>query len=181
MEVRAIAKSVRISPRKIRLVADAIRNLSIDEALQLLEAAEKRAAGPLTKTINSAVANAINNAKLERANLTIGSIQINEGQPLKRFHPSTRGRIHPYKKRGSHIIVVLKEKPGAAVLATPASAKASASVKTTADKTAGKSVSEKADAAVEAAMYGGKEEKKDGVKAFASRFTGKKDEKKGKK
>ena len=121
MEVRAVAKSVRISPRKIRLVADAVRDLSIDEALQLLDAAEKRAALPIAKTINSAVANAINNAKLDRANLTIGSIQIAEGQPLKRFHPSTRGRIHPYKKRSSHITVVLKENPKAVkAVAAPA-------------------------------------------------------------
>jgi large subunit ribosomal protein L22 len=109
MEVRAIAKSVRISPRKIRLVADAIRNLSIDEALNVLDAAEKRAALPLTKTLKSAIANAVTNAKLDRANLAISSIQISEAQALKRFHPSTRGRIHPYKKRGSHIEIVLKE------------------------------------------------------------------------
>lgn len=110
MEVRAIAKSVRISPRKVRLIADAIRNLSIDDALHVLDAAEKRAALPIAKTLKSAVANAINNAKLERAQLTIGSIQISEAQALKRFHPSTRGRIHPYKKRGSHITIVLKAK-----------------------------------------------------------------------
>jgi large subunit ribosomal protein L22 len=112
MEVRAIAKSVRISPRKVRLVADAIRNLSIEEALQVLDAAEKRAALPLAKALKSAMANAVNNAKLEKDSLSIASIQIAEGQPLKRFHPSTRGRIHPYKKRSSHITIVLQEKPG---------------------------------------------------------------------
>jgi large subunit ribosomal protein L22 len=126
MEVRAVAKSVRIGPRKVRLVADAIRNLSIDEAFYLLDAAEKRAALPIAKTLKSAVANAVNNAKLDKDNLSIASIQIAEGQPLKRFHPSTRGRIHPYKKRSSHITIVLKEKPGAVKVAAPATAKAAA-------------------------------------------------------
>lgn len=162
MEVRAIAKSVRVSPRKVRLVADAVRNLSVDEALQVLDATEKRAALPIAKTIKSAIANATNNAKLEKENLAIGSIQIAEGQPLKRFHPSTRGRIHPYKKRSSHITVVLKEK--AATVAAPV---------------VGATVSAKADEAVAAALHGGTEEKKGGVKALASRLTGKKAEKKG--
>ncbi len=111
MEVRAIAKSVRVSPRKVRLVADAVRNLSIEEALHVLETAEKRAALPIEKTLKSAIANAVTNAKLEKTQLTISSIQIAEGQPLKRFHPSTRGRIHPYKKRSSHITIVVKGNP----------------------------------------------------------------------
>lgn len=118
MEVRAIAKSVRVSPRKVRLVADAVRNLSITEALHVLETAEKRAALPIAKTLKSAVANAVTNAKLEQAQLTISSIQVAEGQPLKRFHPSTRGRIHPYKKRSSHITVVVKGNPVPAPKAT---------------------------------------------------------------
>ena len=161
MEVRAVAKSIRVSPRKVRLVADAIRELTIPEALHLLETIDKRAALPIAKTLKSAVANAVNNAKLESQNLTISSIQISEAQALKRFHPSTRGRIHPYKKRGSHITVVLKEKTVTVAKAVPA--------------TAGKpaTVSDKADAAVAAAMQGGKEEKKGGVRALASRLTGK--------
>jgi len=155
MEVRAIAKSVRVSPRKVRLVADTVRNLSIDEALHVLDAAEKRAALPIAKTLKSAVANAINNAKLDRAALTIGSIQVAEGQPLKRFQPSTRGRIHPYKKRSSHITVVLKENPKVAAAAVATAGKPAA-------KAAGKklTVSEQADAAVEAALYGGTEKAK---------------------
>jgi len=108
MEIRAISKSVRVSPRKVRLVADAIRHLSIEEALKLLEATPKRAARPLTKTLQSAIANAVNNAKLEKSDLVIGSIMVNQSQALKRFRPSTRGRIHPYKKRGSTITIVVK-------------------------------------------------------------------------
>jgi len=118
MEVRARAKQIRVSPRKMRLVVDAVRNLSIDEAFRVLAAAEKRAATPITKVLQSAVANAINNAQLERNTLMIGSIQVTEGQAFKRFRPSTRGRVHPYKKRGSIITVVVKQKAGAQA-ATP--------------------------------------------------------------
>lgn len=110
MEVRAVSKSVRISPRKVRLVADAIRSLSIDEASQVLLVTQKRAARVIAKTLQSAVANAVNNAKLDRNNLVIGSILVSEGQALKRFHPSSRGRVHPYKKRSSHIAIILKER-----------------------------------------------------------------------
>src|SRR5664279_2259783 len=110
MEVRAVAKSVRISPRKLRLVADAMRNLSIDEAFLVLEVAQQRAAQTISKTLSSAIANATNNAKLERKNLFIQSVMVNDAPAMKRFRPSTRGRIHPYKKRGSHLTIVLNEK-----------------------------------------------------------------------
>jgi large subunit ribosomal protein L22 len=110
MEVRAIAKSVKIGPRKIRLIADAVRHRSIDDALAILEATEKRAALPLLKTLKSAVANAVNNARLDKNSLIIESININDGTALRRFRPSTRGRIHPYKRRSTNIRIVLKEK-----------------------------------------------------------------------
>jgi large subunit ribosomal protein L22 len=110
MNVQAVANNVRVSPRKVRLVADAIRNLAIADALNLLEAAQQQAATPITKALQSAIANATNNAKLDKANLVIESIQVNQGQSFKRFRPSTRGRIHPYKKRGSNITIVLTEK-----------------------------------------------------------------------
>jgi len=110
MEVRAIAKSVRMSPRKIRLVADAVRELSIEQAFLVLSATPNRAAGPIIKTLESAVANAVTNNNLDKQNLVIESIMVNEGAAMKRFHPSSRGRVHPYKKRSSHITIVLKEK-----------------------------------------------------------------------
>lgn len=113
MQITAVAKSVRISPRKVRLVADAVRSMSIDDALSNLKLIDKRGAYTLEKTLRSAVANATNNAQLDKANLAIDRIEITEGQSLKRFHPSTRGRVHPYKKRGSNIRVILKEKKGA--------------------------------------------------------------------
>lgn len=110
MEIRAIAKSQRISPRKLRLVAEAVKHMSIDEAYAVLEVTHKRAAQIMQKTLKSAVANAVTNAKLDKDQLLIASVMVNESQPLKRFRPSTRGRIHPYKKRGSHLTIVLKEK-----------------------------------------------------------------------
>lgn len=110
MQVRAIAKSVKMSPRKIRLVADAIRELSIEEAFLVLSATPNRAAGPVAKTLESAIANAVTNNSLDKQNLIIDKVMVNEGQAMKRFHPSSRGRVHPYKKRSSHITVVLREK-----------------------------------------------------------------------
>jgi len=110
MEIKAIAKSVRVSTRKISLVADMVRHLSIDDALITLESKHKRAALPLAKLLKSAVANAVNNAGLDKNNLVIESINVSGGPALKRFWPSTRGRIHPYKKRSTNIRIVLKEK-----------------------------------------------------------------------
>lgn len=110
MNIQAVAKNVRVSPRKVRLVADAIRNMGVIEAMHLLQVTHKQAAEPLAKTLKSAVANAINNANLEATNLIVGSVMVNEGPAYKRFRPSTRGRIHPYKKRGSNITIVVTEK-----------------------------------------------------------------------
>lgn len=110
MNVTAHSKNVRISTRKVRLVADSIRKLSVEEALTALKLSDKRAAGPLETALKSAIANAVANANLARENLVISSIIVNEGQALKRFRPSTRGRVHPYKRRASHITVTLGEK-----------------------------------------------------------------------
>ncbi|HSW88943.1 MAG TPA: 50S ribosomal protein L22 [Candidatus Saccharimonadales bacterium] len=110
MEVTASAKSLRISTRKVRLVADSIRKMSVKKALATLSLVEKRSASSLTKILKSAIANAVNNAKLVEDNLIIDQLIVTEGPFLKRFHASTRGRIHPYKKRSSHIRIVLKEK-----------------------------------------------------------------------
>jgi large subunit ribosomal protein L22 len=115
MQVQAISKSVRISPRKVRLVADAIRTMPVESALASLNVMPKRAARAIAKTLQSAVANATNNAKLDRAALQIVRIDVSEGQSLKRFHPSTRGRIHPYKKRSSHIRIILEDQKKEAV------------------------------------------------------------------
>jgi large subunit ribosomal protein L22 len=110
MNIQAVAKNVRVSPRKVRLVADAIRNMKVDDALNLLYATPKAGSSPVAKALHSAVANAVNNAKLTRSNLIVSTVMVNEGQAYKRFRPSTRGRIHPYKKRGSNLTIVVTEK-----------------------------------------------------------------------
>lgn len=109
MEAIAISKSVRISPRKVRLVADTVRNMSALKALRELSLIRKRPSVVIAKTIQSAIANAVHNTKLNKDRLMIKSIEISEGAALKRFHPSTRGRVHPYKKRSSTIRVIVKE------------------------------------------------------------------------
>ncbi len=110
MEVIAKSSSVRVSPRKVRLVADSVRKLSADEALKALSIINKRGAYVLKKTLTSAVANAVNNSHLKKEELFVKSINVSEGVSFKRFHPSTRGRIHPYKKRGSNITIILEER-----------------------------------------------------------------------
>lgn len=109
MEITAITNQVRISPRKVRIVSDAISGMEIEEALTALTLIHKRGASVLEKTLKSAIANAVNNANVAKENLKIAKIEITDGPALKRFHASTRGRIHPYKKRSSNVRVVLTE------------------------------------------------------------------------
>jgi len=101
---------VRTSTRKVRLVADALRGLSIDEAQDALSVIQKKGATDMDRALKSSIANAVNNSKMEKNNLIIKTIDVNEGTFFKRFRPSTRGRIHPYKKRTTNIRIVLEEK-----------------------------------------------------------------------
>jgi large subunit ribosomal protein L22 len=110
MQITAVSRSVRISPRKVRLVADGIRNLSLDKALNVLSMTKVRGASVLNEVFKSAVANAINNSKKKMDSLKIKGIEVFDGPAIKRFHASTRGRVHPYKKRSSHIRVILEAK-----------------------------------------------------------------------
>lgn len=113
MDIIAETKAVTISPRKVRLVADAIRKLTLNDALSLLALAPKRSARPLAKTLQSAIANAMHNNQLSQDSLRLKAVEVMEGPVMKRFHASTRGRIHPYKKQTSHIRIILEsvEKP----------------------------------------------------------------------
>ncbi len=110
MEIVAFSRSIRISPRKVRLVADSIRNLPLDKALNTLSMTQKRGASVLNAVFKSAVANAVNNSKKSLDSLKIKGIEVWDGPAIKRFHPSTRGRVHPYKKRSSHIKIILEAK-----------------------------------------------------------------------
>ncbi|MBI2031435.1 MAG: 50S ribosomal protein L22 [Candidatus Levybacteria bacterium] len=109
MEYIAVAKGVRIAPRKVGLVADAFRRKqSVDAWLDSLILVRKRGGDAIEKTLKSALANAINKGA-KKENLIVKSIEISPGPAFKRYHPSTRGRIHPYKKRTSHIRIVLMD------------------------------------------------------------------------
>ena len=94
------------------MVADVIKNKPVSQALNILSITNKRGSSVLLKTLRSAVANAVNNAKLKEDLLTIKIIEVGEGPFLKRYRPSTRGRVHPYKKRSSHIRIILEDKNG---------------------------------------------------------------------
>lgn len=109
MEYRAVAKNIKISPRKVRLVADSVRKLSLPAALTQLVVLRQRAAIPLKKTIESAIANAANNDNAQKDNLKIKSINITEGITYKRYHFAGRGRMRPYVKRTSHIHITLED------------------------------------------------------------------------
>jgi large subunit ribosomal protein L22 len=109
MEITASTQEIRISPRKVRLVADTIRKMSLEQALLSLKLIRKRGASVLEKTLLSAVANAVNNKQIDRADLKIAKIEVTDGPALKRYHASTRGRIHPYKRRSSNVVIVLQE------------------------------------------------------------------------
>lgn len=110
MQIIARAKSIRISPRKVRLVADGIRNLPLNKALNVLNMTQKRGATVLNAVFKSAIANAVNNSKRSADSLRIKGIEVWDGTAIKRFHASTRGRVHPYKKRSSNIKIILEAK-----------------------------------------------------------------------
>ncbi|MTI48332.1 50S ribosomal protein L22 [Sporosalibacterium faouarense] len=110
MEAKAIAKYVRIAPRKVKLVADMVRGKHVDEAIALLKYTPKKGAKELEKVVKSAVANAENNHDLDRESLYISQVYANEGPRLKRFRPRAQGRAFTILKRTSHIGVVVKER-----------------------------------------------------------------------
>lgn len=107
MEAKAIAKGLRIAPRKARLVIDLIRGKSVDEASVILANLNKEAARLSEKVLKSAVANAENNLGLNKHDLYVKEAYVNEGQTLKRMKFGSRGRIDPIKKRTSHITIIV--------------------------------------------------------------------------
>lgn len=108
--VQAVAKAVRISPKKAREVASLVSGRSVEDALVILEHTPRRAAKPITKLINSAKANATNNHNLSENDLRIISLQVTDGGSMKRWRPAARGRALPYRHRMSHIAVVVDGK-----------------------------------------------------------------------
>lgn len=110
MEAKAIARYVRLTPRKARLVADLIRGKSALEALEVLTYTNKKAAGFIKKTLDSAIKNASNNHNMDEEKLFVSSIMIDEGPVLKRLKPRAMGRADIMHKKTSHITVVVSEK-----------------------------------------------------------------------
>ena len=112
MEVRAIARNVRVSPRKVRLILDAVRGKRVDKALDILRYLPSPSAKTVTKVVRSAVANAENNYQMSPRNLIIVRTYADEARMLKRSRPKARGRVGPILRRFSHITVVVDEEEG---------------------------------------------------------------------
>jgi large subunit ribosomal protein L22 len=113
MEARAVARYVRVSPRKARLVVDLIRGKSIDDARAILKFSPRAAAEIVEKVLNSAVANAEKNLHAKADELVVGTTFVDEGPTLKRIQPRAMGRAFRINKRTSHITVVVKQREGA--------------------------------------------------------------------
>ena len=110
MAWRAVHKYARISARKVRLIADLIRERDVQDALNILKFTPNRAAGMVAKVLTSAVANA-NEAEADVESLYVQEVCIDEGPTIKRWRPKDRGRPHPIMKRTSHITVVVEQEP----------------------------------------------------------------------
>ncbi len=110
MEVKATAKTLRIPPRKARLVIDLIRGKSVEEAAAILKFTPNHAATAVNKVLKSAVANAVNNNGMNEENLYVKACYANEGVTLKRFMPRAKGSASAIHKRTSHITVVVAER-----------------------------------------------------------------------
>ncbi|WP_338969491.1 50S ribosomal protein L22 [Spiroplasma endosymbiont of Labia minor] len=109
MEAKAKLTMIRLAPRKVRLVADTIRNKKISEALSVLQNQDKRASQPVIKLLNSAIANAVNNNGMEADQLYVKTVFVNEGPTLKRFRPRAHGRAYEILKRTSHITIIVSD------------------------------------------------------------------------
>jgi len=114
MEIKAYARYVRMSPRKVRLVIDAIRGKSVSVARAQLVFMKKAAAEPVLKLLNSAVANAQHNNQIAADTLYVKVITADGGPVLKRFTPRAFGRATPIRKRTTHLSIVLEDRAGAA-------------------------------------------------------------------
>lgn len=109
MKVRAHAKHIRQSPYKVRRVLDLVRGLPVEEARHVLAFTDRRAADPVTKVLNSAVANAEHNFALDADELIVAEAFADEGPTLKRWRPRARGRATRIRKRTCHITIVVSE------------------------------------------------------------------------
>jgi large subunit ribosomal protein L22 len=112
MEAKAVARHVRIAPRKVRQVIDLIRGKKVGEAEAILQFVPNAAAAPIAKLLRSAVANAENNFNMNTDALVVSAAYVDEGPTLKRIKPRAQGRADRIDKRTSYITVVVKEREG---------------------------------------------------------------------
>lgn len=112
MEAKAIARHIRIAPRKAKLVADLVRGKKVNDALAILKFTPRGASPIIEKLLRSAIANAENNHDMDKEELFVAEIYANQGPTMKRFRPRAQGRATQILKRTSHIGIVLREKPG---------------------------------------------------------------------
>jgi large subunit ribosomal protein L22 len=110
MEAKAIARYIRIAPRKVQLVVDLIRGKQVGEAIAILRHTPKAAAPVVEKLLNSAIANAEHNYSMDVNKLVITKAYVDQGPTMKRFRPRAQGRASRINKRTSHITLVVAEK-----------------------------------------------------------------------
>ncbi|KSU57430.1 50S ribosomal protein L22 [[Bacillus] enclensis] len=110
MQAKAVARTVRIAPRKVRLVIDLIRGKQVGEAVAILKHTPKAASPVVEKVLKSAIANAEHNYDMDINSLIVTEAYVNEGPTLKRFRPRAMGRASQINKRTSHITLVVSEK-----------------------------------------------------------------------
>lgn len=110
MEAKAYLRHARISPRKVQIVLDLIRNKPVEEAAAILALTPKAACEPLAKLLKSTVANAENNFNMDKNNLYVAECFVCPGPMLKRIRPRAQGRAFRVMKRTSHVTMVLREK-----------------------------------------------------------------------
>ena len=110
LEAKATLKYARISPRKVKIVADLIREKDVQEALTIVKFTPKAASEIIEKLLKSAIANAENNHNMDSSNLYVAEIYANQGPTLKRIRPAAKGSAVRIRKRTSHITIVLREK-----------------------------------------------------------------------
>ena len=110
MEARAYLRNARISPRKVQIVLDLIRNKPVDIALATLDLTPKAASPIIAKLLKSSMANAENNNNMDKDSLYVAECFVTPGPIMKRIMPRAQGRAYRILKRTSHITIVLKEK-----------------------------------------------------------------------
>ena len=110
MEAKAVAKNIRIAPRKVRVVIYLIRGKNVGEAFAILKYTPKVGTEVVEKVLKSAVANAENNLDLNVDNLYVSAVYVDQGPTMKRIHPRSRGQAFKILKRSSHVTVVVQER-----------------------------------------------------------------------